>query len=433
MRIRSTLAAALTGLSAASVIAQPAATPPTPPPTDPAPPAAASPAGNRSGDLMPAEAPTSTSQELDLLTIGQTDPDSFWQRPLVNLSNAAKDFEINTGLKVGMALTMLMQQATGGPGDRTAAAGDIDLMMRWTLVGRGTKNTGVLVFNTEYRFQIGDIVPASLAGEIDAGTATTNSFSEREVVVKELYWVQTLMEGAVKFGLGRADPENLTTAHKMQSANTFFQHKAFSGNPAVAFPGSGPTAALSIQPSPHWYIGGGAINAYSSTTTMQFESLIDEWDLFSFIEAGWTPKFDGLGAGRYRVAYWHIDPQDRNGADRPEDSGFNFIIDQDLGEDLSAFFRYGYSDGGMTGIQNIVIGGVGYKGLSEKGLTGLALGYIDYTDSDRQNETVAELFHRWQLTPQVQFTLGAEMIHNPADSDRSNTVGVFNVRLRLTF
>ena len=391
------------------------------------------PEGRSAGDVLPAEAPTSTGQELDRTSIGQDDPENFWDRPLVNLNSAAKNFEVDTGLKIGMAFTMLLQQATGGPGDRTAAGGDLDLMMRWTALGRGTKNTGVVVFNTEYRFQIGDITPSALAGQIDAGTATTNGFSEREVVVKELYWAQTLMDGVVRFGVGRADPENLTTAHKMQSANTFFQHKAFSGNPAVAFPGSGPAAAIGLTPSSEWFIGAGAINAYSTTTTMQIESLFDEWDLFAFVEAGWTPTFDGLGAGRYRVAYWHIDAQDRGSTDKPEDSGINFIADQELGEQFSAFFRYGHSEADMTGVQNLITGGVGYKGLSAGGFTGLAAGYIDYSDATRQNETVFELFHRWQLTPQMQFTLGAEMICDPADSPDSNTVGVFNARLRLTF
>jgi len=391
-----------------------------------------SPAPESQGDILPAEAPTSTSQELDRIVVGSMEPRAFWDKPLVHLNEAAKQLEEKTGLKLGMALTMLLQQASGGPGMRTAASGDLDLMMRWTLAGKGTKNPGVLVFNTEYRWQMGDITPSKLNTQIFAQTATTNSFSERPVVVKELYWVQDLAEGAVRIGVGRADPENLTTAHKMQSANTFFQHKAFSGNPAVAFPGSGPALAAAYR-TDDWYIGGGFINAYSNTTTIQIDSLFEEWDLFSFAEGGWTPTFQGLGAGRYRAALWNVDAKNRPGATAPSDWGVNFIADQELGKAWNAFFRYGWSDGAVTGIQNMVVGGVGFKGLSKDGLTGLAAGYIDYVNSAQHNETVAELFHRWQLTPQVQLTLGAEMIVNPANRPDDSVVGVFNVRLRMTF
>jgi hypothetical protein len=49
-----------------------------------------------------------------------------------------------TGLRLGIAFTALGAQASGA-GDPGGAAGDFDLVSAWTLLGRGTPNTGILV------------------------------------------------------------------------------------------------------------------------------------------------------------------------------------------------------------------------------------------------------------------------------------------------
>ncbi len=108
-------------------------------------------------------------------------------RPLKWLVDRANDLESATGLRLGLAHTMLFQQASGGPGFRNAAGGDLDLLARWELIGRGTKNVGTLVFAAEHRYQIGSHPPSTLGPEIGTLLGTTNGFNERTMTVKEAY------------------------------------------------------------------------------------------------------------------------------------------------------------------------------------------------------------------------------------------------------
>lgn len=389
----------------------------------------------RSPSLSTGQTPTDTLEELRDAGTRRDGTIRLRERErlLERLSIESQSLESRTGLRLGFAYTMLAQQATGGPGKRAGAAGDLDLLAKWTLLGRGTKNTGELVFAAEYRFQIGTATPSQLGGELGTLMGTTNGFSERPMIVKEAYWLQRLFEDHLRVGIGRVDPENVTGGHRLQSANTAFLNKAFSGNPAIAFPGNGAAAGVSFRPTEQFYATVGAANAYGRSTTMEVDELFSEWKLFSFVELGFTPQIDGFGAGRYRVSLWNIDEREETG--QPQDSGFSIILEQDFGPRLQAFARYGHADGDVTGITNLIEGGLAVKGLigSKDNLTGLALAWAEPTSDDDRAETVLEMFQRWQVTAQTQFTLGIETIFNPGKAPDDDVIGVFSARLRVSF
>ncbi|MBI1304849.1 MAG: hypothetical protein GC172_13855 [Phycisphaera sp.] len=399
----------------------------------PAEPPAVRPSAADSADITPAQPPSSTLQELD--AGAPVEGTEIWRDPFGELGRASRALEQSTGLKLGFAYTALFQQAFGGAGNPSGAGGDVDLLMKWTLLGRDTKDPGALVVNAEYRHEIGHQPPSVLAGEIGAAIPTTNGFGERPIVVKEAYWSQRLFDGALRFGVGRMDPENLVGGHALQSANLYFLNKAFSGNPSVAYPGSGLAAAVGWRPNEDWYLAAGVANAYGNTTTAEFESLFDEWDLFSFGEAGITPSIDGLGQGRYRVAVWNTAARDRVGEPaRDSDYGFNLILDQELGDSLRVFARYGYSDGSLTGIRNLAEAGCALDGLlGARSVTGAAVAFVDTLAADRSNETIGEVFHRWQLSEQSQLTASVQLILDPADNADDDLVGVFSFRFRVAF
>ena len=156
----------------------------------------AAPDPSESDDITPAQPPSSTLQELDAgaPVVGS----EIWRDPFGELGRASRDLEKSTGLKIGFAYTALFQQVFGGAGDPSGAGGDVDLLMKWTLLGRDTKDPGALVVNAEYRHEIGDQPPSVLAGEIGAAIPTTNGFGERPIVVKEAYWSQRLFDGALR-------------------------------------------------------------------------------------------------------------------------------------------------------------------------------------------------------------------------------------------
>lgn len=364
--------------------------------------------------------PTTVEEELESIT-----PGVAIKRELDRWADA-------TNLRFGIAHTMLFQQATGGPGTRHAASGDLDLLARWTAIGAGTKDTGVLVAAGEYRYQIGDQPPSALGGQIGTLVSTTNGFSERPMVVKELYWDQRLFDDRVRFGVGRIDAENMFGGHRLQSANMFFLNKAFSSNPAIAFPGTGLAAALNVKPAPWWYVTAGITDANGSATTGNFEGFFRDHEYLLFTEAALLPTIEGLGAGRYRLALWQIDA--REAAGRPSDSGITLSCDQNLGESWLAFFRYGYADADVTNVAHSMQCGAALRGFPGKDqLFGLAAAWSAPADDRLRAETTVEVFQRLQLTGVTQLTLGVQMIVDPGRALDDDVVGVFSVRLRITF
>ncbi len=90
------------------------------------------------------ESPTSTTLELDDI-YRPKDPTidvPLFDGPIDRFLAATSSLEESTGLRLGFAYTTIFQQASGGPGQRRGASGDLDIMGVWTLIGRGTANTG---------------------------------------------------------------------------------------------------------------------------------------------------------------------------------------------------------------------------------------------------------------------------------------------------
>lgn len=391
---------------------------------------------NFDSDLSPGEATTVTTAELAEIygpNDGYLDRWGF-NRPLDLLIDPLAKLNDETGLQLGAAYTMLYLQSIGGQaGGQARSAGDIDFMSAWTLIGRGTEDTGRLVFTGEYRFGVDDYPPSTLGPQMGTLIAPTGTFNSREWVVRDAYWIQRLFDARVRILLGRGDPSDFVGAHWLQNVNNSFINRHFSANPAIPFPGHGPLLGISLRPVPEYYLTAGAANAYSSTEYVEIDSLFEYGDLFSFLETGYTPTFATLGPGRYAVGLWHMAQRDRT--DQPEDYGFTLIADQRLSEDFQLFARYAYSDGTLTNIRHLAQAGFGWSGLAgrQDDLTGLAFSLAVPVSSTSRDETVLETFHRFQMTGNTQLSVGVQLIANPGNATLNETAGAFYARLRVSF
>ena len=264
---------------------------------------------NFDSDLSPGEATTVTPAQLAEIygpNVGLLDRYGI-NRPLDLLIDPLDELYDKTGLRLGAAYTMLYLQSMGGQaGGQARAAGDIDFMSSWTLIGRGTEDTGRLIFTGEYRFGVDDDPPSTLGPQMGTLIAPTSAFNSREWVVRDAYWIQRLFDARVRILIGRGDPSDFVGAYWMQNVNNSFVNRHFSGNPAIAFPGHGPLLGISLRPIPEYYLTAGAANAYGNTEFVEIDSLFEYWDLFSFLETGYTPTFKQLGPGRYAVGVWNM-------------------------------------------------------------------------------------------------------------------------------
>ncbi len=391
---------------------------------------------NLDSDLSPGEATTVTTTELD--EIYAPDQEGYLEEtgirsPLLYLTDPLEDLYQKTGLRLGVANTMLFLQPMGGQSSRSGSAGDLDFMSSWTLLGRGSENPGRLVFTGEYRYAIGSQPSSDVGPKEGTIVAPTNAFNARGWVIRDAYWIQRFFDGRLRVLFGRADISDYMGAHWLQNVNNSFINRNFSANAAIPFPGHGPMLGFSIRPTDQFYLTAGAVNAYSLTTDAGIDTVFDEGDFFSMAEVGYTPTFEPLGEGRYAFGLWHMDARGRDGL--PSSYGFTFIADQNLTPNLQAFARYSYNDGRILNIKHNGQIGLGYSGLLGRtnDLTGAAFALTVPQRTTSRNETALEIFHRFQVAANTQFTTGFQIIANPGNAVENEPVGMFYVRLRTSF
>lgn len=339
----------------------------------------------------------------------------------------------NTGLRLGFASTALGLSANGA-GDPSGSAYDLDFMSSWTLVGRDTPDTGVLVATGEFRDRMGSDPASAVGPELGTLINTTNAFNDRDWVARDVYWLQRFNGGKLRILVGRADTSDFVGQQPMQNVNALFVNRSFSANPTAPFPGHGPTVGVSYRPNDSYYVTGGVANGYNNTRKSEFDT-IDDGDFFYTAEAGWTPDFPGLGSGRYSVMVWHIDSRGRNGFNSPSDDGVTLVAGQQLTNRLQVWGRYAYADGGTANIRNLAQAGLGYGGLfgSPSNMSGIAVSFAEPRLSASRDEKVIEAFQRIQLSRFTQVSIGAQMVFDPGNNADENQIELFYARLRHAF
>jgi len=379
------------------------------------------------------DSPTSTQYELDELFEPHTAMFKldFIDGPINFLLDKQKALEEATGLRVGFTYTQLYQVASNGPGTRSAGSGDADFMFDWTLLGRGTEDTGRFFFSMEERFKAGPIPASQLRNQIGSLVATTGAFNDRGFVIRDAFWDQRLFDGTLRLLAGRGAPDDYVGSHRLQSSNFGFFNGNLSGNVTMTFPGHGPLAVASAHPSDSFYITGGGANAYSVTTESSIDSLFDEGKIYGFGEVGLTPEIEGLGRGRYAVTGWNMPT--RNLDNIPSDWGMSFTIEQYVCENLWFYGRYGFADVGLTGVDKAWQAAMAIDGLlgSPDNITAFGIGYAEPANHDLRNETSIEAFQRFQITQHTQFTVGAQVFFDPSNAPTKDAIGVFSFRIRV--
>jgi porin len=339
----------------------------------------------------------------------------------------------DTGLRLGFAATGLALKAYGAD-DPSGSAYDLDFMSSWTLVGRGTEDTGRLVATAEFRDKLGSDPASAVGPQLGTLINTTNAFNDRGWVVRDVFWLQRFNDGKLRLLIGRGDTSDYVGQQPMQNVNALFVNRSFSANPTVPFPGHGPMVGVSYRPGDRFYVTGGVANGYGTTTQSGLSSISDG-DFFYSAEAGWTPQVEGMGTGRYSVMVWRIDSRSENGFNSPSDDGVTLVAGQQLSNRLQVWGRYAYAGGETTNIRNLWQAGVGYGGLfgSPSNMTGLAVSYADPRSSASREEKVVEAFQRIQLSRFTQFSAGFQMVFDPGNNPDEDNFELLYARLRHAF
>ena len=239
-----------------------------------------------------------------------------------------------------------------------------------------------------------------------------------------------------------------------------FLNGALGNNPTIPFPDVGIGAVLYWNPIEWWYVGIGAADAQADARETGFRTAFHGNDYFFYIaETGVAPRFDsenGPLQGTYRIGVWN-DPQPKANTDNDgksktyrDDTGFYLSLDQVLakensdeedGQGLGVFFRYGYAPSKSNDITEFWSFGAQYQGLIDGrdddvlGV-GFAQGMFANSSSDEypeDYESVLETYYNAMIAPWFTLSPSVQYIANPAGAKTGKDVVVFSLRAQFTF
>ena len=357
--------------------------------------------------------------------------------PLKPWFDAKRRWNEKYGLKLNFSYQALYQNADNSTGDDEAAAGRGEINGSWTLAGRDSKNPGRLTFRLENRNTLGtDIPPSKLGNQFGSGTLVGTGFSDFGTNLSEMAWRQNLIEGDLRFVLGKISAVSWYGGHAFSSPKRGFQNTAMQGSNTRAFPGRGFGGGLAYRFSPNYIALAGIHDANAKTTEDPF-STIDQTEFFYSTEFRWYPT--GAERGRWdqvRFNLWYQDTREEAGV--PESYGINLVASKLMFDDkVMPFLLAGVSDGDASQFEKDIAAGVGFgfNTTQSKARDVLAVGIAwgDPSDTDLQEQITAELYYRFQLLDNIAITPSFQVIKNPASNPSETTVNIAGIRARITF
>ncbi|MCZ6573200.1 MAG: carbohydrate porin [Planctomycetota bacterium] len=146
---------------------------------------------------------------------------------------------------------------------------------------------------------------------------------------------------------------------------------------------------------------------------------------------GWTPLLQGKWIGHYRVTWWHLDESDTQAAD----DGFAFAMDQEILDGVIFFFTYQTQDTNRTQSRQMLTTGFGIDGPLGQvdDFAGMGVAWGDPFNDALTDQFVIEIFYRIHASPTVEITPGIQGIFAPSLNAQDEVIGVFEIRIRISF
>jgi len=383
--------------------------------------------------------------------------------------SAFRDDLAAEGVDVGLGLTYIYQfNAKGGLSTharrgRHAGSYDIELtadMARWIGVEGGS-----IYMHAEGWWPKTEGIDGPSVGSVFGGNA--DAMPRDAIVVTEMYWEQSLLDGSLILRIGKMDPTGGFECHGCPVAfdgNTYandetsqFLNSALVNNPTIPFPDYALGIAAHWEPWEGFYASAAVLDAQNDYRQTGFRTAFGDEDYFFYIaEMGITPALESANGplrGAYRIGVWN-DPQPKGHSDATksyrDDTGLYLSCDQmlvketaDAGDNqgLGMFFRYGYAPSRANDVTQFWSVGCQYQGLFEgRDDDVLGLGYARGVFSDhakssypQDSESVLELYYNCRVTDGFNVTPSLQYVANPGGASGVSDAVVLAVRTQVTF
>lgn len=316
--------------------------------------------------------------------------------------------------------------------DDNASSGMVRFYGSWNPIGKGTNETGGLVWKVEHRHSYTD----TSVKDFEFGTGglglVTPPFSDEGTRLTNLYWKQKLMNGKATIVAGFLDVTDFVDVFAMASPWTGFMNFAFStGTTTIALPGDATLGvAGGMMLSDEYYVIGSFadMNSVSSKPFEGFDSFFTDNKYFKSVELGWTKSQGSIYVDNIHATLWHADESEVQGSTKGY--GINFSASRLIDGQWLPFVRAGYSQDAGTLMEKSISAGFGYYGLGGKSNNlGVAMNWGQVKGSDDQYTT--EVFYIMKPLDYLEVTADLQYIANPALNAIDSSTLIYGLRIRL--
>lgn len=289
----------------------------------------------------------------------------------------------------------------------------------------------------------------------DIQTFSNIAVDDDFVYLAELWFEQTLFDGALRCKIGKVDA-NSEFAH-IGAAGEFI-HSSAGFSPTIfalpTFPDSAVSANAFVQPVDDVYAGVGLYNADDDGPVSGRRGLTAKFDgVLAVGEAGvmWGEPDGAAGAGRLGAGFWHHsgDFERFDGGEEDGTGGLYVVAEQNLwradtGESGAAaanlFLQFGLADRDVSPFERHFGVGLELAGLLPgrgSDVSGIYWSYADLSDDPDAgfplDEVAWEIFHLFRITRYLGVKPVLQYIANPSGSREIDDTIVGTLRVELVF
>ena len=336
---------------------------------------------------------------------------SDWQSPewvQAYRRNRDRWFE-RIGLDLGATYDMAGLAAYGGGDPDYGLSGDLTVNGMWLLTGKKWDRPLNLNFRFRDRFAIGGRSASEVAGA--TGGVIWNlidGFSNAGFEVPDFHFVQHLPRIGMVIRYGQMTIDSQFDGNGLQSSKQAFFNRAFSSNPAVAFPRFGAGAVATWTPENSGFdFTLGATNVQGTQNGEQVDFKFASSDFFTAAQVGRDFNLWNRPA-RAQFMVWHSDGVDSD--QTPAGSGASLTFERWIASSGNrVFVRGAWADGEATDADRLVSAGIALE-RRENDLFGVAAGFGRGSSGNHEWQMVIESFYRWQIGPMIQISPEAQIV-----------------------
>ena len=259
---------------------------------------------------------------------------------------------------------------------------------------------------------------------IGANSETYDDLVDGEFMIRELWYAHAVARDVYLLG-GKINPENIWDMNAFANESTEdFLAGSLNNSQAIRFPDSGTGINLQAGLAKKLSIKAGVQQNNADESGFNIDD-IDLQKLFYAGELHWKLG-GGERAGNYRLLAFYS----RQNSKR--DQGLSLSADQRFGS-LGLFVRLSAANNDINPVSRFVSGGFALYPSRNRPRNKLGLGFSWSKIDSERNETVTELFYRFEINRFLALTPDIQLISNPADATNSDNIWLANLRVQASF